>query len=295
MITTDSKAYDLNKPIMVTVDSTSNVIFVFQNGIQITSFAPPAQTFDLLGEAAITYGDYVLIESDPASSCTGNSLAFCINESYYVGSCSFTVATYGLTSLALVKQYLGITTTTYDAVLLAMIKNATAFIERACGRHFGQTQYFDEIYDTPNGDKLFLKQYPVVQVDIVEYQIGTPASPGWETYNPDWYWVYLKEGYIRLLSNFTHHDNQYFRVSYIAGYLIDFNNINDPLLHNLPADLTQLCNEVVATLYNTRTNQGIKSESTEGQSVTYDTGIGFDFTAVQKSVIANYTSFWVGT
>lgn len=179
---------------------------------------------------------------------------------------------YALTTKEKVKAYLNITSldVARDGVIDNLINAASDFIESYCGgRRFLATDYV-EVKDTTASRVIFMSQRPVISVASLKYRSGMPSNPTWTTYSPDAYLAYLKAGYIRffgMMSPFP----QAFQISYNAGYLIDWADENDRSLHSLPYDLSQVATEIVAKQFNTRFAQGIVSESTEGQSVTYAT------------------------
>ena len=164
---------------------------------------------------------------------------------------------HALTTLAKVKQYLGITVATHDALIESLINYTTDYIEGLCGgRRFKKATYTNEIYDSPDGDILFLKQYPLVSVATVEYRTGTIASPTYIAFNANDFAVYLLEGYLRFFSNFSaiQGNAQALRVTYDAGFLIDFTN-ELSATHNLPFDIAWLATELCAKLFNLRASQ----------------------------------------
>lgn len=176
---------------------------------------------------------------------------------------------YAITTTAKVKSYLALTSTdaARDAVIDTMVSAVTDFIENYCGRKFISTNYV-EIKDTTAAKTIFMSNRPVITLTSVEYRAGVPSNPTWFTYSADAYLSYLKPGFIRFFGGMVAFP-QAFRLTYTAGYLIDFTNELNPALHTLPFDLTQLATELVAKKFNLRFAQGIKSESTEGQSITY--------------------------
>ena len=179
------------------------------------------------------------------------------------------LVSYALTTRQKVKDLLGITDNNSDALIDTLINGATAFIENYCGgRRFAATDYV-EIKDTYYSDKLYFNQKPVNSVSAVEYRAGVPSSPTWITYSNNGYLLYLKQGFIRFFTRFQP-TPQAMRLTYNAGYLIKWDNETDATQHTLPFDLTQVCTELVSKTLNTRFSQGIYQESTEGQSVTYE-------------------------
>jgi len=194
---------------------------------------------------------------------------------------------YAITTTAKVKALLNLTSTdaARDAVIDTMVSAVTDFIEGYCGgRRFMATDYV-EVKDTTASKMIFMTQRPVRTLTSVELRSGTPSSPTWTTYSADAYLKYLAAGYIRFFGTMWPFP-QAFRMTYNAGYLIDFAHETDPALHTLPFDLTQVATEIVARKFNTRFSAGIKSESTEGQSITYASST--DLADDHKTVLGRY-------
>ncbi len=82
----------------------------------------------------------------------------------------FSSTTGALTSLANVKEYLGITGTDDDALLTALINRSTAAIQSYTDRTLVSTT-FRERHDGNNSKDLILKEYPIISIDYVS--IGT--------------------------------------------------------------------------------------------------------------------------
>lgn len=188
-----------------------------------------------------------------------------------------TILTYALTTKDKVKDYCGIpsTDTTTDDVITQLINQATGFIESFCGgRRFLSTTYTDELYDSMGGRSqiggsiIFLQQMPITALTAVKYRAGTTTTPNWVTYDANGYLLYGKEGYVKFYSVLPE-ISLGLSFTYTAGYLIDFANETDITKHTLPFDLTQVCTQMVAEQMNIRKSRGIKTESTEGQSITY--------------------------
>ncbi len=97
-----------------------------------------------------------------------------------------------LTTIARIKDRLGITETGFDAFLTSLILGITARIENMCNRRFIQATYNDELHDGSDlyGSKrviLIAKNAPVQVVDTVEYKAGTNSSPNWTAFSEDDY------------------------------------------------------------------------------------------------------------
>lgn len=181
------------------------------------------------------------------------------------------IVPYALTTRQKVKDSLNILDTKSDSLIDTLVNSATAFIENYCGgRRFKSTSYV-EVKDTyENSNTLFMNQKPATAVSLVEFRSGTISVPVWNTYTPNGYYTYLTQGYLKFTAKFRAMPQAY-RITYVAGYLIDFDNEIDPTKHTLPFDLTQVCTELITKKLNTRFSQGISQESTEGQSVAYET------------------------
>ncbi len=196
---------------------------------------------------------------------------------------------HALTTKEKVKTQLGITGTDSDAQIESLIGYITDFIEGSCGgRRFKSTTYSNEQYDTEDCKRdLFLKQMPVTSVTSVEYRTGTVTNPSWITYNADNYIPYLKEAYIHFFASLgkTHLG---LRVTYIAGFLIDFTNETNATLHTLPQDISGLATDLVCLMIQKKGTDGIQSQTTEGQSVTF-TDPEKLMNSIHKSIIQKYT------
>lgn len=180
-----------------------------------------------------------------------------------------TVPLDALTTRQKVKDYLSISDSTGDTIIDELITQVTAFIKNYCGgRNFLAADYV-EMYDSFRyRRKIFLKQRPVNSITTVEYRSGTPTSVVWVVYNADAYLKYLDEGYVHFYAQLPE-VHLGLRVSYNAGYLIDFTDEFNVVHHTLPQDITMVANELIAKVYNTRKAAGLLQESTEGQSLSY--------------------------
>lgn len=197
-----------------------------------------------------------------------------------------TVVAYALTTKQKVKDLMGITDTTSDAIIDSLINGITDFIESYCGhRRFLSTEY-TEVYDGRKQNKIFLNQYPVTEVTAVKYRSGLVSNPTWVAYDANSYLPYLKEGYIHFYANLPEVP-QGLQVEYTAGYLIDFTSEFDTDDHTLPFDITLVATELVAKQMNFRNAQGIESQTTEGQSITYSPKLK-DLSSDHKTILNRY-------
>jgi uncharacterized phiE125 gp8 family phage protein len=181
-----------------------------------------------------------------------------------------------LTSLANVKEYLGISGTTYDALLTNLITRMEAFIERYCDRPFAQTTYTDEKYDGEynNGGLLLLNHWPLISVASLYDDLDCDYTSS-TLIDSDDYLTYLDEGIIRLKNGVEFNEgDQNIKITYDAG------------VTSVPADLEQATIEMVAEKFNVRGSEGKKSEKLGRWGVTYITDPVVGRIAMSESVRA---------
>lgn len=200
--------------------------------------------------------------------------------------------TYGLTSEALVKARLGIDSTdaNRDAVYKQMIYAATDFIEMACGgRRFKRATTTQELYDGNDVGEaavwnwLTLRNGPLVSVSAVQYKTGSPSNPTWVDFSVDDYETNLKTSQLYFAGGMPR-GTQNIRVTYVAGYLIDFSNMYDSALHTLPFELTDLCERLVTKLIKRRESEGRSQESFNNSSINW----GAFLEAHDQTILGNY-------
>ncbi len=182
------------------------------------------------------------------------------------------ISTTALTSLARVKNRLTLETSVFDTLLERMINTASARIEGECGRTFKRETVTYELHSKEVPSKyLFLLKTPVISISAVQYRAGTPSTPVWTSYTTDEFeligdgksGIVQVYGVIPVGSNTT-------RVTYVGGYLIDWDNTTDTTKHTLPYDITDLCERLVVKMFKRRESEGRKNESFDGGSVSYE-------------------------
>ena len=201
---------------------------------------------------------------------------------------------YAITTTSKVKTHLGISVSTYDAVIDTIVNSVTDFIEGYCNRRFLETTYTNEIYDggEPNQvggfrNKIMLKQFPVSSVTTVEYMSGSYSSPVWNTLSANFWLLMAKAGYIQSLAGNFARGFQNIRVTYVAGFKIDFTSNAteiDPTKHTLPADITLVATQLAAKAYDKRFSEGKEREIVEGSQIVWLN----ELTVEQKSVLDGY-------
>ncbi|MFQ5863160.1 MAG: head-tail connector protein [Candidatus Brocadiales bacterium] len=133
-----------------------------------------------------------------------------------------------LASVANVKEYLGISGTSEDALLSRLADWATDLIHSYCGRIFPGASY-DEYYDGDGTEGLLANQYPISAVTSLEVNgISKDAST---------YTLYGQLGLLKLKSGTFPKGKKNVRLQYTAGY------------STIPKDLEQAAIELVALKY----------------------------------------------
>ncbi len=190
---------------------------------------------------------------------------------------------YTLTQTADVKEYLNITSSTYDALFQKLVYGVTEYLQSYLGGRSLKETTFTEYYDGDGNSTLLLRQYPVSSVTSLSYKSGTNDSPVWNLIPTNNYDTVLASGLIKNATLPV--GTQNIKVVYIAGYKIDFANRYTPASHTLPHDLWMIATQLVAKVYDTRFSQGKINESVEGQSVNWT----FSLTDEMKVVLSRYS------
>lgn len=191
-----------------------------------------------------------------------------------------------LTTQTRVKNRLVITDTGFDTLLLRLINSVTDWIEGECNKKFLRQTYTNEVYAVHERGMSYLplKQAPVVSISAFEYRAGTPGTPSWTALTTDEYELLEdgKSGLVRVYNSVPYGVNAV-RVTYIAGYLIDFANAPSAT-HTLPADLTELAERMVVRAFRRRDSSGKTTESFNGNSIAWST----DLDPEEKAILDRY-------
>jgi hypothetical protein len=203
-----------------------------------------------------------------------------------------TAINYAITTKEKVKTLLGLSGSTNDALIDLLCAQVTDFIEGYCGgRRFLSTTHSNEVHDTENVHNIFLNHYPITSLSAVEYRTGTFSSPVWASFIADGYLLYGDEGYVYFAGKLPA-IKQGMRFTYVAGYLIDWANETNIANHTLPFDLTGVATALAGRMFSSRGTDGIKSQSTEGQSVTFNDPDKF-LSETDKYILGRYQAIRV--
>lgn len=152
-------------------------------------------------------------------------------------------------------------TTTYDSILIHMINDATAAIEKHCQRRFASTSYTDRL-DGTDRKLLYLCNKPIISVSSVTID-GTAITAASDYDDDSQYWIEPKFNGVKCIGAIYRADkwdagSQNVVVSYTAGYA------------SIPDDIRRACNMLIKEWYNIYQNEeGLKSESIGRYSYTF--------------------------
>lgn len=165
-----------------------------------------------------------------------------------------------------VKYDLGISGNTQDANIDRYIKAVTAYINLQIfgkpGKTLEATDYTEkyDVLETPRNNHIYLEQKPVNSISLVKLRE--------ETLDSDQYYSYAEEGKIVLLAYTV--GRQVVTVTYNAGYLIDWDNVDDAELHTLPWEIEELARIIVVERWNNKAKgENLKSENIGSWSRTF--------------------------
>ena len=186
----------------------------------------------------------------------------------------------GFTTLAAVKLEAGISDTSQDALLEALISSASSAIQVFLGREIVKTTYTDEPYSINDCQLLYLKEYPIQSITSLKLQGVT------QTENVDFFLssedakagrVYRAAGWIgRKYSRGTFPDAfagaRDIIVTYVAGWLLPADvGYSAGGATSLPLALSYACTRAVVSRFRTVQSQsdGLKQLSEGGLSYTW--------------------------
>jgi len=192
------------------------------------------------------------------------------------------VANYGLTTVARLKQFLDISASDADttAVLEHLINTCTDWVEGYCQRRFLRTVYTDEKYDGNDSQSLMFRNYPVDMSQTFTLQQRTSAldEDEWETIDSEYYFKYPNAGYVEFpkkkygdVGRLFVVGNQNYRISYTAGYYVPQDaGYVEGASTALPMDLEYAVWKLCAVAWNSRRgSSNVTAERLGSYSVTF--------------------------
>lgn len=177
-----------------------------------------------------------------------------------------------LTTVQRVKDRMQITASEHDVELARMINAVTDWIEKYCDRKFVLNTYTEKHSPNISGSNIiFLRNYPALAIDMVQYATGLPSNKQWTDYTDDEYELENdgEMGILHIYGSIPKGTNT-ISVTYTAGYATDWDKAGDPVIHPLPADLTDLAERMTVKLFKRRNNDGRDSEGFDGGTITWE-------------------------
>lgn len=193
------------------------------------------------------------------------------------------IVSHALTTVARVKSRLEIATgtSTWDALLAELINAATDFIEGECGgRRFAIQAVTNETHSLDKDQKIIALRNPPATITSVYYKAGTPGTPSWTAMTTEDYELEDdgKHGFLHILNGAT--GTNAIRANYTGGYTTGFGTG-----HNLPYELSDLCERLVVWAFKRREHEGKASDSAQEAAVSWREGMSAD----DKRILFRYT------
>lgn len=104
-----------------------------------------------------------------------------------------------------------------------------------------------------------------------QWRAGTPSNPVWTPFIPDQFEIEEQgaSGIIRVYGVMPRLYSNMLRATYVAGYPVDWQNAGNGSTHQLPADLTNTCENIVVRLFKRRQLDGKASENIAGATTAW--------------------------
>jgi len=202
-----------------------------------------------------------------------------------------------LTTLARLKAFLGTSGDSKDTMYTILINQATGFIERYTKRRLLTQTYTNEEYDGTGTGTLVLRQFPVTAFTKLEVNTSGDSSDAWQEADGNTYHWY-EDGRVVLVGPTDNFLSQYggkfvcepnkYRVTYTAGYKIDFDNENDTTRHTLPQELEYACMQLTGGYVNNSKGLGLSSAKVGDVAMTFRQGVS-DSPEI-KEILGKYAS-----
>lgn len=164
---------------------------------------------------------------------------------------------YALTSVADVKETLGISGTTYDNLITRKINQATEMIEGYCNRRFKATDY-TEYYDGNGLDQLLLRNRPINSLTSLGARSTSLNQDDFNTIDADDYFIDNQAGVLEAISSFWGRYDRW-KVVYNAGWT------------TIPSDVAEAAATLAAYLFTSDASQvaGVASKKEGTREIHY--------------------------
>lgn len=179
------------------------------------------------------------------------------------------INTNGLTTVARIKVFLGITVAAHDTILEQLINMVSDFVSGYCNRVFQSAVYTNEIYDGTGSPDLVLNKAPVSTTATFTLEERSSKS-NWTTIDSEIYYIDFVTGIVHSNGGRFSQLPQRYRVTYTAGWAFD-NFTPGATLESLNlGDLEYACWKLVDKAFiNRKGSTGIQSESIGDYQVTF--------------------------
>lgn len=119
-----------------------------------------------------------------------------------------------------------------------------------------------------------------------QWRAGTPDNPSWTSFFAPQYELESQgySGIVRVYGPMPRIYSNMLRATYVAGFPLDWQNAGNGSTHQLPADLTNLCEDLVERIFKRRGLAGKSSESMQGATTAWRN----ELDAIDLRVIENY-------
>lgn len=119
-----------------------------------------------------------------------------------------------------------------------------------------------------------------------QFRAGPPSNPNWTNFIYDQYELINdgKAGVVRIYGVLPGLYNNMARLTYVAGYAVDWPNAGNETTHTLPADISDTVENIVVRTFKRRIFAGKVSEALDGATSAWDKEIDY----MDKAVIGHY-------
>lgn len=178
-----------------------------------------------------------------------------------------------LVDLDELKDYLGITSTSTDAVLLSLLRGASTFVQRYIGRDITYQRYTETFYPEESSVRLCVTNFPLDAVESISIDGVTldASTGGYANY------VAAKEGFVRRLDGGRFSTgNVPTVITYRAGFKA------------VPEDLRTVVKKLISSAYNQRLSEGLLEEELGTYRVKYASSSAMSEDSSIKDVLNGY-------
>ena len=178
-----------------------------------------------------------------------------------------------LTTLAKVKNYLGIPVSDHDILLTSLIASVSEAVEQYCAREFAAKER-TEFHDGSGATALIMRCRPIIAVSSVNDDLSRKFADSTRI-APEAYVFYPEAGVIRLDDGVFAHGLRNVQVVYTAGYAA------------IPPAVEQAANILAAHFFNRgrQGGDGVASESLGSYTVSYNDS---EWPAAAKGLLCQY-------